>query len=160
MVNVYGEDGRKRGPPGPPGEPGPPGKKGSDGPKGEQGPSGKKGPPGPQGERGPPGKKGEPGVNNFCEWLPRTMIKNLQKYEDHGSFFIENPSTDLKQSGKMVTTWVTRSLDGSNLVGKKPSSDLVKLDDRYVLGFKKNRYIYVISYVYYPTSLETAHFYV
>ena len=69
------------------------------------------------------------------------MIKNLQKYEDLGSFFIEDPAKDLKQSKKVVTTWVSRSLKGYNLVGKKPSSDLVKLNDRYVLGFKKNKYV-------------------
>ena len=40
-----------------------------------------------------------------------------------------------------MTTWVSRSLKGYNLVGKKPSSDLVKLNDRYVLGFKKNKYV-------------------
>ena len=95
------------------------------------------GPPGPMGPRGLPGS-----IHDFCEWMPRTVIKNLQRYDETGSFIIQNPAKDLSLSGKEVKKWISRSESGWNLVAEKSSSDLVKLDDnRYVLGFKENRYV-------------------
>ena len=95
-----------------------------------------------RGPRGPIGPRGLPGsIRDFCQWLPNTAISNLQKYDENGSFFIQDPSQDLKMSGKEVRTWVSRSVKGWNLVADMASSDLVKLSKRYALGFKKNRYV-------------------
>ena len=95
-----------------------------------------------RGPRGPVGPRGLPGsIRDFCQWLPRTTIANLQKYDEDGSFFIVDPSKDLERSGKEVKKWISRSVKGWNLIAEKASSDLVKLSDRYVLGFKKNRYV-------------------
>ena len=96
---------------------------------------GQKGPPGPMGPRGFPGS-----IKDLCEWLPQSVLESLRKNDEIGSFFITDPSKDLEQSGKVVKQWVSRSNKGLNLVADIPSSDLVKLPDRYVLGFKKNRY--------------------
>ena len=94
------------------------------------------------GPQGPIGPRGLPGsIHDFCLWLPKTIIDNLQKFDESGCFFIENPSTDLEKSGKEVIKWISRSVTGWNLVAEKSSSDLIKLGDRYVLGFKKNRYV-------------------
>ena len=93
-----------------------------------------------RGPRGPMGPRGLPGsIRDFCQWLPNTAISNLQKYDENGSFFIQDPSKDLKMSGKEVKTWISRSVKGWNLVADIAISELVKLSKRYVLGFKKNR---------------------
>ena len=47
---------------------------------------------GPQGIIGPRGLPGS--ISDFCQWLPKTIIFNLQKYDENGSFFIKDPSTD------------------------------------------------------------------
>ena len=96
-----------------------------------------------RGIQGPIGPRGLSGsIRDFCQWLPKTTIANLQKYDEKGGFFIQNPSKDLEVSGKEVKKWISRSLDENHLVAKKASSDLVKVgySGRYALGFKKNRY--------------------
>ena len=91
------------------------------------------------GPRGPMGPRGLPGsIRDFCQWLPKTVLVNLQKYDENGCFCIMDPSKDLERSGKEVKTWISRSIKGWNLVAAKASSDLVKVKDRYALGFKKN----------------------
>ena len=95
-----------------------------------------------RGPRGPRGPRGLPGsINDICQWLPKTVLSNLQKYDENGSFFINDPTKDLARSGQEVKKWISRSVRGLNLVAEKPSSDLVKLSDRYALGFEKNRYV-------------------
>ena len=93
-----------------------------------------------QGPMGPRGLSGS--IRDFCQWLPKTTIVNLQKYDEIGGFFIENTSKDLEVSGREVKKWISRRVDGYHLVAKKASSDLVKIgySGRYALGFKKNRY--------------------
>ena len=94
------------------------------------------GPPGPIGPRGEAGS-----IRDFCQWMPKTVLANLQKYDESGSFLITDPAKDLELSKNVVKKWISRSVIGWNLVADKPSSDLIKLNDRYVLGFKKNRYV-------------------
>lgn len=94
---------------------------------------------GPQGPRGPRGLPGS--IRDFCTWLPNSILENLQTYDECGCFVIKDPEKDLELSKKVVKKWISRSVIGWNLVAEKPSSDLVKLNDRYALGFKKNRYV-------------------
>ena len=94
------------------------------------------GPPGPIGPRGEPGS-----IRDSCQWMAKSVLTNLQKYDEDGSFHIDDPSKDLEVSGKEVKKWLSKSVQGWHLVAEKPSSDLVKLGDHYVLGFRKNRYV-------------------
>lgn len=99
---------------------------------------GRNGPPGPRGLRGLPGS-----IRDFCQWMPKTVLASLQKYDESGCFVIKDPEKDLEYKGSKgeITKWCSRSVIGWNLIAEKPSSDLVKLKDRYALGFKKNRYV-------------------
>ena len=95
-----------------------------------------------RGPRGPMGPRGQDGsISDYCQWLPATILKNLQENEEHGCFLIKDPTKDLTMNKKEVKTWVSRTAEKFNLVGEKPSTDLIKLKDRYVLGFKKNQYV-------------------
>ena len=96
-----------------------------------------------RGPRGPMGPRGLPGsIRDLCNWLPNSVISNLQKNDESGSFFIQNVSQDLEMSGKEVKKWISRSVRGWNLVADLASSDLVHLSKKqYALGFKRNRYM-------------------
>ena len=61
MVDVFGRSG------------------GSQGIRGPRGKRGLKGDDGPIGKKGPRGLSGEPGIVDFTFWLPKTLLKNLQK---------------------------------------------------------------------------------
>ena len=55
---------------------------------------------GGRGPRGPMGPQGLPGsIEDLCTWMPKSVIKNLQMNDELGSFFIEDPTKDLKKSG-------------------------------------------------------------
>ena len=96
---------------------------------------------GPRGAMGPRGLAGS--INDYCEFLPKTVLINLQTHENLASFFIEDLSKDIEKDGEKVKTWISRTVKKRTLVGMKPSSKLIKLEDyenRYVLGFEKNNY--------------------
>ena len=97
-----------------------------------------------RGPRGPMGPRGFAGsIKDLCECLPRTVLNNLQTHDNLATFFLEDLSKDIEKDGKEVKTWISRSMEKMNLVGKKPSSDLIKLkhyENRYALGFEKNNY--------------------
>ena len=100
-----------------------------------------------EGPRGPRGFRGkDSSIVDFSTWLPHTVINNLQVNDENGAFFIENPDKDLiRQKDKTITEWVSRSRRGGNLVAKKPSSDIEKIEhyfatERYAMKFKKTHY--------------------
>ena len=94
-----------------------------------------------KGPRGPRGFRGkDSSIIDFCTWLPKTIVKNLQAHDERGCFFIQNLESDLMRKGKEVQKWVSRSLPGLNLTADKASSEIEKLNDRYALTFKEARY--------------------
>ena len=94
-----------------------------------------------KGPRGPRGFRGrDSSIIDFCSWLPNTLLKNLQTHDERGCFFVQNPDKDLVRKGKEITTWISRSLPGLNLDADKPSTEIEKLEDRYVINFDKTRY--------------------
>ena len=94
-----------------------------------------------KGVRGPRGFRGkDTSIIDLCTWLPKTILTNLQTYDERGCFFVQNIEKDLVRKDKKITTWVSRSLPGLNLDADKPSSDIEELKDRYVINFKEARY--------------------
>ena len=94
---------------------------------------------GPRGPRGIRGKDGS--FIDFCNWLPQSLIGNLQSYDEKCCFIIRNPEKDLLRKGSEIKEWISRSHFNLNLVAEKASSDIEQiLENRYVINFKKNRY--------------------
>ena len=100
---------------------------------------GKKGDRGPSGPMGPPGKQGDSGsIEDSCTWMGNTVLKNLEQYDDKGCFFIDDPTTDLRQNKeKAFIAWISRTLSKKNLIAdigaKRVSKKLI--NDRYALMF-------------------------
>ena len=94
-----------------------------------------------KGPRGPRGFRGkDSSIIDFCTWMPKTILKNLQTHDERGCFFIQNLESDLDRKGKRIQKWISRSLPGLNLIADIPSSEIEQLEDRYVLNFQKTRY--------------------
>ena len=103
-----------------------------------------------EGPRGPRGFRGkDSSIVDFSTWLPRTVINNLQVNDEVGAFFIEYLDKDLlrpKGKGTDITQWISRSRTGGNLVAKKPSSVIEKIEDysetpdRYAMKFNNTHY--------------------
>lgn len=103
-----------------------------------------------EGPRGPRGFRGkDSSIVDFGTWMRHTVTNNLQVNDENGAFFIEYPDKDLvrpKGKGKDITEWVSRSRRGGNLVAKKPSSVIEKIEDyyetpdRYAMKFNKTHY--------------------
>ena len=118
-------------------------KAGKRGPRGVAGPKGDKGDAGERGLQGLRGLRGEPGVSgiiDILQWMPATVLKNLQTNDESACFFIEKSSDIVKKKTGEVITWVSRSKNV--LSAEKPSRDIITLpNDRRALSFKKNRYV-------------------
>ena len=113
MVNVFGCNSGKRGPPGPPGEPGPPGKKGRD---------------------------GTGGIESIVRWLPQTALEQFRKNES-SCLLLTDPSTDLKVERGKYVKWNSRSDSKLDAIGVYPSTKLVDMPDhRHALQFQNNLY--------------------
>ena len=125
-----------QGPIGPKGERGSMGPKGADGPQGKRGADGAVGPPGKKGSQGPAGLPGS--IIDLSQWLPKTLLYNLQQNDEIGCFFIESEK-DIIRKGVDVITWRSRS-SKFNLKGEKPSKELIQLRDKKALSFKHTRY--------------------
>ena len=94
-----------------------------------------------KGPRGPRGFRGkDSSIIDFCTWLPQTVLKNLQAHDERCCFFIQDLSKDLKQEGKEIVEWVSRSISGLNLQAEKSTKEIEELEDRYVMTFDKTRY--------------------
>lgn len=100
-----------------------------------------------KGPRGPPGVKGRDGsIVDLCTWMPNTILRSLHENDESGAFFIENLDEDIIRSvGKDITQWVSRSVRGGNMIAKKASKDIEKIEDyydtdRYALKFKTTHY--------------------
>ena len=167
----------KRGPPGISGPPGvdgpegPPGKVGRIGPQGDTGPkgdSGEKGAIGPVGDIGPKGDQGVKGdqgakgdigprgsnglagsIDDMCRWMPKTILKNLQRKEEDCYWIVKDKAKDLKYDGDgNIMEWVSRTGKNNAITDDRgsavsPIKDLIELEDgRYALVFKRNRYYY------------------
>ena len=100
---------------------------------------GRKGDRGPVGPMGQPGKQGDAGsIEDSCTWMGNTVLKNLEHYDDKGCFFIDDPKTDVKRNKEgEITTWLSKSVHGKNLMPDIPSKQLSKklINDRYALMF-------------------------
>ena len=96
-----------------------------------------------QAPRGPRGPRGIPGtIEDLCEWLPQTTLKNLQENEEVCCLFIEDPTKDIKRKGSGIQQWINRSHSNPNLTAERASKDIIQVSEhRYALAFKKNRYI-------------------
>ena len=102
-----------------------------------------------EGPRGPRGFRGrDSSMDDLATWLPQTIISNLQKNDESGSYFIKNPEKDLvRDDNKNITQWVTRSMQGDNLIAvKKPANELEEIhmapndEERYAMIFKNAQY--------------------
>ena len=106
-----------------------------------------------KGPRGPPGPRGKDGtIVDLCTWMPNSVIRSLHENDESGAFFIENLDKDIIRSSSMnesdgtdITQWVSRSVRGGNMIAKKPSKDVEKIEDildtdRYALKFKTAHY--------------------
>ena len=101
---------------------------------------GRKGDRGPSGPRGRTGQKGNAGsIEDSCMWVGNSVLKSLERYDDKGCFFIDNPSTDVKrdQKEKTIITWISRALHKNNLLTDSPAKQLSEklINDRYALMF-------------------------
>ena len=89
--------------------------------------------------RGQRGKPGIPGILDFSQWLPQTVLRSLQSYDETASFFSEH-SSDLERKKGDIIKWISRSSKYA-LNAEKASHDLIELPNkRKALSFKKNRY--------------------
>ena len=150
MVNIFGKDviRGKEGPRGPAGIDGsvgpigPPGPTGVKGEKGDTGQPGQVGLTGPRGVRGYKGDPGKDGIDLMSVWMTNTLLKNIRENEENGCFFIRNLK-DIICDGKKINQWITRSLNGKNLIANRPSENLIKLpdDQGYAIGFNNSLYI-------------------
>ena len=97
-----------------------------------------------KGPRGPRGFRGkDSSIIDLCKWLPQTVLKNLQTYDEQCCYFINDPKKVLIRKGSAVKEWISRSHLGFNLKADKPSNQIEKLeteDDRYAITFKNTRY--------------------
>ena len=102
---------------------------------------GRKGDRGPSGPRGRTGQKGDAGsIEDSCMWVGNSVLKSLERYDDKGCFFIDEPSTDIEQDEeKNIVTWISRTMmhEKKNLIAESPAKHISKelINDRYALMF-------------------------
>ena len=103
---------------------------------------GRKGDRGPSGPRGRPGQKGDAGsIEDSFMWIGNAVLKSLELYDDRGCFFIDDPSTDIKQDEKKnIVTWISRTMmrEKKNLISdNRPAKHISEklINDRYALVF-------------------------
>ena len=90
------------------------------------------------GKRGPPGRSG--GIRDLCRWLPKSTLTIMQKHEMMACYILKD-SSDIIREGKVVKTWISRSESKRNLIGVKPSSTIIDLQNgNKALSFSKNQY--------------------
>ena len=92
---------------------------------------------GPRGSMGPTGLAGS--IADMCEWMPGSVVKNLQKYDELGCYFVDDKKIDLKEDGGKVTEWLSRCDGGANLKVVKDIKSVEKYLNRYVLNLAKSR---------------------
>ena len=97
---------------------------------------------GPRGPRGFPGKDST--IKDFCTWLPNTLLKQLQDYEEACYVLdYDNPENDIKRQGRLINEWKSRNAKKGNLVAIKPSSTLIETrGGQHAVQFKNNLYQY------------------
>ena len=91
--------------------------------------------------RGPRGFRGKDGsIIDLCNWLPKTVLKNLQENDEKCCFFITDPKKDLKREreGADITKWISHSNAGMSLVAEKPSREIEELLE-YSAPARKNK---------------------
>ena len=95
---------------------------------------------GPRGPRGFPGKEGS--INDFCAWLPNTIIKQLREQEEYCYLLDpDDPEKDLVRRGHEIVQWKCRNGNKPNLTAQLASSTLIETGDGgYAIDFHKNRY--------------------
>ena len=96
---------------------------------------------GPRGPRGFPGKDGS--INDFCTWLPNTILKQMQEHEEV-SYLLnpKNPEDDLtRDENKTIVKWKSRNWQKSDFTAVRPSSELMETPDgNYAMVFHNNLY--------------------
>lgn len=92
---------------------------------------------GPRGPMGPQGLKGS--IADMCEWMPNSVVKDIQKYDELGCYFITDADKDLKKKTSKVSEWVTRCEDGANLLVVKDIKNVEKCLNRFALNLANSR---------------------
>ena len=92
--------------------------------------------------RGPRGFRGKDGtMDDFCTWMPKTLLNNLQRNDEICCFFIDDPTRDLQHDQKDITKWLSRSAKSFHLIAEKPAQNTIELvNERYAIEFKNSRY--------------------
>ena len=105
------------------------------------GPRGKPGPRGPRGEKGDKGSPGRgKGIEDLCRWLPKLTLKGFRENEESCCFLLIDPKTDVKESDKGISEWISRSTSIKR-VAKAIHASLAKTtlpSGGYALKFEKN----------------------
>jgi hypothetical protein len=77
-----------------------------------------------RGLRGPPGR---PGISDLCQWLPKSTVNHLRKFEESGCFLLDL-SSDIVREGKNIIKWVSRSEKG-DFQAVHPATSIFELPD-------------------------------
>ena len=95
---------------------------------------------GPRGRRGFPGREGS--INDFCTWLPNTVLHQLQTHEEACYILdVKNPEKDIKREKGKIIEWKSRNPSKESFIGVHPSSSLVQpTPHRYAIDFHQNLY--------------------
>ena len=95
---------------------------------------------GGRGLRGFPDK--ESSINDFCAWLPNTILKQIREHEEFCFLLDSNdPEKDIVRKGQAIDQWKSRNANKSNLVAQLAYPKLVKSSEgSYTVDFHKNRY--------------------
>jgi hypothetical protein len=103
-----------------------------------RGRKGDRGPSGPRGRTGQPGDAGS--IEDSCMWVGNSVLKSLERYDDKGCFFIDEPSNDIElDDEKNIVTWISRTMmhEKKNLIAARPAKHISEelINDRYALMF-------------------------
>ena len=93
---------------------------------------------------GPRGSKGYPGIGEFepiCKWLP-DVLQGFKENQEAFSFLLTNTEKVIKQNGKEVSEWISRSSKKNNAIVVEPSKEINYYPDiqRYALVFDHSLY--------------------
>ena len=64
---------------------------------------GRRGGRGPAGPVGPRGRSGQDGLPLLCQWLPNSMLRHIQEFDEKCCFLLEN-TEDIKKDASGVIT--------------------------------------------------------
>ena len=102
---------------------------------------GRRGGRGPAGPVGPRGRSGQDGLPLLCQWLPNSMLRHIQEFDEKCCFLLENTEDIKKDASGVITNWKNRSHNGKSLEAVRGSKDIKNIEHhRYAIGFQNNSY--------------------